>query len=154
MIVQATKAMTHGGTGRFDSGMVWAWRLLSPKWKGEWGVPNYPADHSDDRKKKLIFVSDGNSEAYSYEMSQESTWGFNKGSMVAFEHLVELCSNIKNDGIEIYMLKIDGNTNADTYFEQCASSPSHFYRVREASDITLAFADIVDELYADLRLVK
>jgi len=56
------------GTGRFEEAMAWAWRLLSPKWKGDWGPIDYPADFSSDTRKVVIYLADGRSSAYSYEL--------------------------------------------------------------------------------------
>lgn len=153
-IITAAKSMSHGGTGRFDTGMAWAWRVLSPEWRGQWQETDYPALTTEKRAKKIIFVSDGNSNAYRKEMSAEDSWGWNQGSIVAFEHLTELCRKIKADGIEIYMLKVEGNPHADSYFQQCASSINHYYTVDGAEDITVAFNDILDGLYAELRIVN
>jgi len=155
-IIDATKKMTHGGTGRLDTGLAWSWRLVSPKWQGRWGVTNYPASSGAKikRKKKIIFVSDGNTTAYEHEMSKERDWDWNEGSKVGFEHIVDLCTRIKNDGVEIYMLKIDGNPHADSYFQQCASSSSHYYKITQADEIPTVFDDILNGLREELRLVR
>ena len=153
-ITRAMNRMTPGGTGRLDQGMAWAWRALSPKWRGYWGLADFPATADEDVRKKLIYVSDGNTDAYLDAMDQQSTWGPNLGSETGFEHLVELCRKIKQDGIDIYMINVRGNPHAESYFEQCATSSAHYYLVDDASNITLAVDDIRSELEAELRLVR
>lgn len=104
--------------------------------------------------KKLIFVSDGKTLAYDYEMSQTSGWGYNTGSVAAFEHMVEMCRRIKEDDIEIYMVQPNGNPHATSYFQECATSPDHYYAVPNGSDVTIAFEDILSDLTAELRLLR
>ena len=57
-------------------------------------------------------------------------------------------------GIEIYMLKIDGNDRAIPYFQQCASTGDHYYNVSEPEHIPLVFTDILNGLEAELRLSR
>jgi len=153
-IIDAARGLTAGGTGRFDQGLAWAWRLLSPNWQGEWGIENYPTSDTNGRKKKIIFLTDGRSEAYSSYMSREQSWGFNNGSIVAFEHVVELCRKVKAADIELYVLQTVGNPHAVSYLQECATSEQHYYTVSDTSDITIAFADILNEFESDLRLVR
>lgn len=162
-IIAATNSLKPGGTGRFDTGLAWAWRTLSPEWRGRWGVTNYPAhnkqgngkkDHKNLRKKKILYVTDGNSHASFLEMDNESSWGHDQGSVANFESFVELCRNVKDSEIEIYMLNIKGNPHAMPYLEECASSPSHYYLVDDASEIKIAFADIERALSDELRLLR
>jgi len=101
-----------------------------------------------------VFVSDWNSNAYRDDMSQEQTWETHQGSKTAFLHLVEVCRRIKDSGIEIYMMKVDGNPHAVSSFKECASSAEHNYSVSEASDITLAFSDILNEYHSEIRIVN
>ena len=157
-IIEAARGLTAGGTGRFDQGLAWAWRLLSPNWQGDWGIENYPTSDINGRKKKIIFLTDGRSEAYSSDMSRERNWGHNNGSIVAFEHLVELCRKVKAADIELYVLQTGGNPHAVSYLQQCATSEQHYYTVSQTSDITIVFSDILsdilNEFEADLRLVR
>ena len=146
--------MTSTGTGRLDAGLAWSWRVLSPKWKGFWTNSTYPADYTDNTQKKIIYVSDGNTNIYAYQMSAESDWEHNQGSIVAFEHIVDLCSRIKSEGIEIYMINIEGNPHAVPYFEKCASSDNHYYHITEPTDLSLVFTDIMNDFHAELRIAR
>ena len=68
--------------------------------------------------------------------------------------MVDLCTRIKAEDIEIYMLKIEGNDNADSYFQQCASTPDHYYSISEPEHIPIVFTDILNGLEAELRLAR
>jgi hypothetical protein len=53
-----------GTIGQF--GMLWAWRTLSPEWKGLWSIDKTPADRPADFGKEvykaIIYLSDGKGE--------------------------------------------------------------------------------------------
>lgn len=153
-VIDAAKLMTNSGSGRFDDGMAWAWRLLSPKWSNEWGVTDYPAADPEIRQKKVIYMTDGRTATYEFEMSQEADWGNNLGSKVGFEHMVAVCEKMKSENIEIYMLQTDANPHATPYIQACASSANHYYTVANSSEIPAAFSDILGKLEAELRIVR
>ena len=98
-------------------------------------------------------MTDGNSDA-SHGDDNERSWEHNQGSIGYFERFVDLCSSIKSDGIEIYMVNIVGNPHAIDYFKQCASSLDHYYYVDDISDLGLPIRDIRDELFSELRIVR
>ena len=153
-LLEATTHYTVEGTGRFDIGMAWAWRMLSPEWNGLWDVSNYPTSDTKKRKKYLIFMTDARSSAYEREFSQERDWAYNEASIDAFEHLVELCGDIKEDGIEIFVIQFDGNVNADPYFANCASTASHHVKTTSIADVAYPFERILSEFEGEVRLVK
>jgi Flp pilus assembly protein TadG len=162
-VIKETKKLKTNGTGRFDIGLAWAWRSLSPEWRGQWGNKKYPSlalptdgnykKNETYRKKYIIFMTDGRSNAYKYEAMKQEDWGWNNGNKLAFEHIEQLCTDIKNDGIEIYMLHIPGNPNSTPYFKSCASSKDHYYVVDNVKDIPFAFEDIKASLYSQVRLL-
>lgn len=163
-VIKESKKLKKGGSGRYDVGLAWAWRAMSPEWRGKWGVSNYPSKLPKDipsgntsakiRKKYIVYMTDGRSNAFKLEAMKEESWGWNNGSKKAFEHIAALCETIKADGIEIYMLQIPGNSNATPYFESCASTPSHHIMVDEVEDISFAFNKIKTSLYAQVRTVN
>lgn len=163
-VIRESKKLKKGGTGRYDVGLAWAWRALSPEWRGVWDVSDYPAEYTQDspdvpkkakiRKKYIVYMTDGRSNAFKLEAMKEESWGWNNGSKQAFEHIAEMCETIKADGIEIYMLHIPGNSNSDQYFKSCASTPSHYVVVDDVEDISFAFNKIKTSLYAQVRTVN
>lgn len=142
------------GTGRFDVGLAWGWRMLTPEWSGLWDASNYPAPYLTSRKKYLILLTDGRSSAYEKEFTQQQDWDYNEASIDAFEHVVELCSDIKDDNIEIFVLRFDGNDHAESYFRSCASSDDHFVNVNDVSDVAYPFDVILSQFSGEIRLVR
>lgn len=50
----------YGGTG-VSTGLLWAWRMLSPEWRGSngWGDPDLPRDPDPKLRKVIVLLSDG-----------------------------------------------------------------------------------------------
>lgn len=53
----------YGGTG-IPAGLIWAWRMLSPQWRGSagWGDPSLPRDPDSKLRKVIVLLSDGANE--------------------------------------------------------------------------------------------
>ena len=140
------------GTGRFDLGLAWAHRLLSPNWQGEWGVAGYPAAYGD-RRKIAIFITDAYTEAYRYEVpnqasnTENAVLGFNKGSTKGFENMVEVCQRMKNDGIEVHTIYVNGNSFGVPYMKQCATNETSYYHsVADISQLNDALSRIANSV--------
>ena len=73
-------------------------------------------------------------------------------SQSAIDARTELvCTNIKEAGIKLYTIRvIDGNA---TLLKKCASNPSMYYNVQQASQLNDVFAAIAQNL-ANLRIAK
>jgi Flp pilus assembly protein TadG len=144
------------GTGRFDEGMAWGWRVLSEKWQGQWKVGNSYPSKNGARRKIAIFVSDGQTSAYDHEVggSAGGSFGWNRGSRRGFEHFVQVCTGMRAQGIEIHVLQAEGNPDFDAYARQCATSAQTHHRVKDAESVKLALRNITPAGGEILRLVR
>ncbi|MEO1281500.1 MAG: pilus assembly protein TadG-related protein [Pseudomonadota bacterium] len=146
----AIEDLSLKGTGRFDLGMAWIWRLLSPNWQDQWGITGYPSAYGQKRKI-AVFASDAYTEAYRYEVpnqvnqgDENPVFGYNKGSVKGFENLLAVCEGMKAQGIEIHMVYVNGNEYGVPYMKQCATNEANYYHnVRN-----------VEELRASLRKIS
>ncbi|MEL6978559.1 MAG: VWA domain-containing protein, partial [Pseudomonadota bacterium] len=103
------RALSPDGTGRFDVGLAWGWRVLSERWRGRWGEPDYPQPSSETRKIAL-FIGDG----YTAVNNRPTDLGLgehdgeeralNRMSATHQRHFVEVCRKMREDGIELFML--------------------------------------------------
>ncbi|MGP9822309.1 pilus assembly protein TadG-related protein [Salinarimonas sp. NSM] len=142
----ALKALRNEGTGRFDIGLAWGWRLLSPRWQGEWGLETYPAAYGE-RAKIVLFFTDGHTTGYDRELlpeagATEARYGHNNGTPNGFNHLVDLCTRMKDAGIRIVMLQIEGNRHFTKYARACASSARDYVLIDESTSLTTALEGI------------
>ncbi|MEM9205006.1 MAG: hypothetical protein AAGA88_01660 [Pseudomonadota bacterium] len=162
-IMDTMNRLSRGSTGRFDEGLVWAWRALSHRWSGQWSVPNYPArftpmtapsDTVDSRRKVAVLVSDGHTNIYRYEVGGDGSdpFGWNNGSPAGFEHVEHMCSRMKAQGIEVHVMHVNGNEYATPYFRDCAS-PGAYTKVGDRASLLEAMSTLQGNT-TSVRLIK
>ena len=140
------------GTGRFDQGMAWGWRAVSPEWAGLWGLRDYP-DTTGEREKVIVFITDGNSTMEEWRFDGVAEWGWNNAGTEMLGNLVDVCSQAKAQGITVYTLFVAGNRHAESYMRACASSPAHYFDVTRNDAMASAFATMGAAL-SNARLVR
>ena len=154
VITDAANSFARSGTGRFDVGMAWAWRMLSNNWRTEFPALPNSISLANERRKVAIFVTDGNTNAYDHELSANNSWGNNEGSVEGFENLEAVCEGMKADDIEIFMVRINGNTHADSYMQNCAATERHYYEVSSNAELELALVEVLKVVKANVRLTN
>jgi Mg-chelatase subunit ChlD len=135
-------SMTPNGNTNVTIGLVWAWHALTP------GAPLSEASApKKDLDKVIILLTDGdNTEA----------WKNSSGSKVTKTSTIDArtklaCDNAKAANIKIYAIRvIDGNADL---LRNCATNPSMYYDVQNASQLSSVFGAIAQNL-ANLRLAK
>ena len=171
-----------GGT-MGSQGIVWGWRTISPRWRGLWvgaESSDLPKDYFDDllaaneplSDKAIIVMTDGqNNIVYNgnqlhdgnYSSYGKPDWnrlGSMSDSGIRAEindRMLETCALMKAEDIIIYTITFDteGSSNQairDTY-EDCATTPSHYFNSPGEDELTAAFVAIGTQL-SNLRLAK
>jgi Flp pilus assembly protein TadG len=134
--------MEPNGNTNVTIGLVWGWHSLTNS------VPfEQAAAAQADLDKVIILLTDGD--------NTESWDNINKkaiGSESAINARTELaCANVKAANIRIYTIRvINGNS---TLLKNCASSPTMYYDVQNASQLNGVFTSIAQNL-ANLRIAK
>ena len=128
--------------------MAWAWRALSPRWRGLWSDPDFPKDYDDEWRKIAIIVTDGWS----------SSWMSPYNDSTHDQLIPNVCEDMKAEEIEIYVIWMDKNNNAKVaarpYYEQCASDGGHhFADAQSQADVDAAFSEIARRIL-EPRLVN
>ncbi len=135
-LTKKVDAMTASGNTNVTIGLVWGWHALTTN------VPLTTAkEPAPDREKVIVLLTDG--------QNTKNRWT-NQTSKI--DERTELaCANIKAANIKIYTVRvIDGNA---TLLKNCASKPSMYYDVDQASQLNTVFSSIAQTL-ANLRLSK
>lgn len=135
-------SMTPDGNTNVTIGLTWAWHALTA------GAPLSEASvPKSDLDKVIILLTDGqNTEA----------WKNSNNSTVTSSSTIDLrtslaCTNIKAANIKIYTIRvIDGNA---ALLQACATTPSMYYNVQDASQLSGVFSSIAEKL-ANLRINK
>ena len=146
-IESAVESLSLSGTGRFDEGMAWAWRLLSPRWQGRWSVTGYPSDYGD-RRKVVVLITDKYTVAFDYEVggADGHSFGWNQGSRRGFEHLAHTCDQMKSEGIEIHAVYVNGNSHGVSYMQDCATDANHYHEVTNVTTLQVTLGKIAGDL--------
>jgi hypothetical protein len=128
-------SMNPNGNTNVTIGLALAWQTLSPV------APYNAATPSVDIDKVVILLTDGNN---TQNRSSTSTSTIDKRTKKA-------CDNAKADGIKIYTIRvIEGNASL---LRDCATSPTMYFDVQDASELDNVFTTIGNSL-ANLRLAQ
>lgn len=152
--------VTTGGTGRFDEGLAWAWRLVSPRWTGLWGPAEYPAA-AGAAQKVVIYIADGKAsvnqpmdEGGMGEHDQLPPSGRNIMSQGHADHIIEICRKMREQGIRLYMIapKVTLQIMEDTMLD-CVQDATDYFHVTDDAEFEVALENIVTEISRNVRLV-
>jgi Flp pilus assembly protein TadG len=129
-------AMTASGNTNVTIGLVWGWHALTA------GEPlTQGSEPAPDKDKVIVLLTDGD--------NTQNRWS-NSDSQID-PRTALACANAKAANIKIYTVRvIDGNA---TLLRNCATKPSMYYNVNQASQLNSVFSSIAQNL-ANLRLAK
>ena len=131
-------AMTPAGNTNTTIGLVWGWHALTSNLPLTQGAAPAP-----DLDKVIIMLTDGD--------NTQDRWS-NSGSDID-ARMSMACENAKAPGsnIKIYTVRvINGNS---TLLRNCATKPTMYYDVQQASELNNVFSSIAQQL-ATLRISK
>jgi Flp pilus assembly protein TadG len=134
--------MTPNGNTNVTIGLAWAWHALTAQAPLSEAVAPSP-----DLDKVIILLTDGdNTESWKNSNNTKLT------SQSTIDGRTELvCNNIKAAGVRIYTIRvINGDANL---LRNCATNPTMYYDVQQASQLNNAFSSIAQNL-ANLRISK
>ncbi len=181
-IVNAIRNMGawHRGGTTSNLGLIWGWRVLSPRWRGLWGgatPAERPLDYEDRTTQKVVVLfTDGNNQFYDWpgyysgntgngpRGSDYTAYGrlndFGFSSIDAAndeldDRMSEMCTAIKTAGIKIYTITFGGTPNAatQTLFRTCASEASWYFHAPNTDQLHTVFQQIGRQL-SNLRLSR
>lgn len=172
--IDAMAPWSFGGTAT-PMGLVWGWRVVSPRWRGMWAGsdPALPMDYATPFMDKVIVIlTDGKN-----EFIQPTSWpdplpGISDytayGRITDMGHgsigdarddlddrFDRICSNVKADGVIIYSITFGTTPDDDvqTAFENCATNPAFYFHAPTAASLETAF-DTIGRQLSNLRLSK
>lgn len=135
-------SMQPNGMTNVTIGLAWAWHALSTQ-----EPYTEAAAPKSDLDKVVILLTDGNNtEAWNNASNQKVTVEAHIDNRTR-----KACENVKAAGIKLYTVRvIEGNADL---LRQCASNPSMYYDVQQASDLNAVFNAIAKSL-ANLYIAK
>lgn len=177
----AVDALTYwrrGGT-MSSQGLIWGWRMISPKWRGLWnhGDPSLPLDYGTPLMSKAVIVmTDGVNEVFSPHSNPPGGSDYTSFRRIAEERMgngvntksegvtavnakfASICEAMKAEGILIYTVtfRLGSSTthnNARELFRECATHPDYYFDSPDGATLRQAFRTIGDSL-ANLMISK
>jgi len=149
-------SMFSDGITHINIGLVWGWRVLSPKAPFTEGV-----DYDDeDFNKAIVLMTDGENffgrssyGAYGYRSEGNlGTTSFSGAIAELNRRTSQVCANIKAKGIIIYTITFQVNSNTvQDLMENCATDPSKYFNSPNSSTLESTFRAIGKEL-SNLRI--
>ena len=129
-------SMVAAGNTNVTIGLEWGWHSLTTN------LPlSQAAEPSPDRDKVVVLLTDGT--------NTQNRWS-NSDSQID-PRTALACTNAKNANIKIYTVRvIDGDK---TLLKNCASKPTMYCEVNQASELNSVFSSIAQNL-ARLRIAK
>ena len=138
--------MTVAGCTNISIGLVWGWHVLSPTELFTEGT----AYDTENMTKYIVLMTDGdNTKSRFVDTNCINVTTAQKNAIN--NRTSTACTNIKNAGVKIYTIRlVSGNA---TLLQNCASDPSMYYDVQDASELSGVFSAIGSEI-ASLHLSK
>ncbi len=135
--------MDDDGYTRVDVAAAWAFRMLSPDWKGLWGNPDLPKPYNEPlMDKAVIIMTDGDNKP------KDGT-----STATTNARLTSTCENMKTEGIVVYTIQFRTTSSSlETLLTNCATDPSHYYHAG-TDELDEVFTEIGNKL-SNLRLLN
>lgn len=129
-------ALTPSGNTNVTIGLSWAFHALTATAPLDNAVAPYPG-----LDKVIILLTDG--------INTQNRWSTTAANIDT--RTEQACANVKAANIKLYTIRvIDGNA---ALLQACATNPSMYYNVQNASDLNAVFTTIAQNL-ANLRVAK
>lgn len=166
-ILAGISSMVAAGNTHVNLGANWAWRMLSPKWRGLWGgtmnANDLPLDYGTEKMQKaVILLTDGqntmsNGTRTSYWYLSDNKLGTTNSSAAVDEldrRTLATCNAMKAKGIVIYTILYDlVDRDIENLYKACATKPEYFFSSPNSETLHSAFQSIGDSL-SNLRISK
>lgn len=128
--------MNPNGNTNVTIGLVWAWHALTQNLPLTEALPPDP-----NLEKVIVLLTDGE--------NTQNRW--TKNSSAIDNRTKAACNNIKATGIKLYAIRvIEGDA---ALLQSCATNPTMYYDVQQASQLNAVFTAIAESL-ANLRIAK
>lgn len=162
----------HRGGTLGSLGLAWAWRAISPRWRGLWtqSPSDLPIDYDDpEMDKVVVMMTDGENQLHDEGPSgpggsdfgaygRLADFGFttlSAGKAEVDRRMAETCESMKAEGIILYTITFGSapGTATQALFRNCATSPGHYFHSPNNQSLASAFRTIGGEM-SQLRIIR
>lgn len=155
------QGLVAAGDTNIPMGLVWGWHALSPSAPFADGT----AYNTSGTRKVVVLMTDGNNThtansnwnqsfyaGYGY-IGQGRLQGANASSTMAQRtaamdaRLTALCTNLRNQGIQVYTVRVEVTSGSNAALRGCATDPnSDYYEVTDAARLSEVFQTIAGQI--------
>ncbi|MDD9899593.1 MAG: VWA domain-containing protein [Alphaproteobacteria bacterium] len=148
-LLNAISGLSTGGYTYTNVGAAWGYHLITPTEPFTEGVPL----DDDEWSRTIIIMTDGDNNTNNTYSAYGSNPGLNDSDLD--DKLVDVCTNIKNDNIQIYTITFGSGVGSSTQnlMRECASEDTKYYHSSSGDDLEDAFENIASQL-SQLHIVK
>ena len=131
-------AMVAQGETYIPSGLMWGWRVLAPDSPFADGA----AYSGASTKKIIILMTDGFNTKSQLDTNHEGS-----DSAAADNVLTQLCTQVKQQSIELYTIDFEvNNPAAKALMQGCATNSAHYFDASDSASLAAAFDQIAGSL--------
>jgi hypothetical protein len=166
-LLSSISAMTAEGDTLISEGLVWGWRMLSPRWQGQWGgtmsANGLPLAYgTQGMAKAIVLVTDGentidNTAHGAYWFLENDRAGSTNGNTAVTDldnKALSICNAMKAENIYIYTIGLGTNGGINTSeLQSCATAVNYYFASPTTSQLQTIFSTIGDSL-SNLRVSK
>ena len=138
--------LTTSGSTYLPSGLSWGWRTLSPRRP----YPQANNFNGPRLNRAMLFMTDGlNTKAIGGTDPSGNVTLHESGDGARGLLMTDtVCENIKQDGIELFVVayRVPGQTDTVQSLANCATSAQHFFTPDNASELKESFMDVAQML--------
>ncbi len=167
-VTNAVDGLTAQGSTILNEGIVWGWRMLSPRWRGYWGGTmnsnSLPKDYNTPRwEKVLIFLTDGenspgnnNGHTAYWFLGSKRIGSSSESTAISLldAKTLNVCTAMKNEGIHVYTIGLGPTEDINTtLLRNCATNTDYYYASPTTGQLEEIFNKIADQL-SSLRIKR
>lgn len=156
--IASFEAWHRGGT-MGHVGLLWGWRMLSPRWRGSWEDPKWPHDYDAANVEKIVvFMTDGDNLFFSGmappndsdytaygRLSANPGYTRSNNTRLLDEKMIDVCTRMRGLGIELFTVGFHVSNNARDLLRRCATSSRHAFD-SDTTTLERHFARIATEI--------
>jgi len=165
-LLNAINSMVAQGDTLINLGLVWGWRMLSPRWQGLWGGTmnsnGLPLAYgTPGMNKAIVLLTDGentvdNTAHSAYWFLGDNRLGSTNGTTAVNTlntRTNNICTSMKNNGIYIYTIALGTDTTPTSLalLQNCATASNYYFNSPSTSTLQNIFSAIGDSL-SNLRV--
>ncbi len=144
--------LVANGLTYIPGGLMWGWRTLSESAPFAEGATKVKAKE-DNIHKVIVLMTDGQNTLEKVPgtpvLKYNGDSHGNYDTAVADARMLEVCENVKDDGVEVYTIGFKlQEPDMKAKLEQCSSSPENYFDASSDAQLSAAFQSIANKVSA------